>query len=87
MTLSRRGLGCSSTELGSGHIRSSVSVKKAPRVLFQTKRIAETDWLIEATIRGSDIRIISGLTSKADADDWMNGELKVSWLRSQGYAK
>jgi hypothetical protein len=64
-----------------------VPVKKAPRIVFQTKRITETDWLIEASIPGSDIRIIDGLTSKGDADDWMNGERKVSWLRSQGYAK
>jgi hypothetical protein len=62
-------------------------VKKAPRIVFQTKRITETDWLIEASIPGSDIRIIGGLTSKADADDWMNSERKVSWLRSQGHAK
>jgi hypothetical protein len=58
-------------------------VKKAPRIVFQTKRITETDWLIEASIPGSDIRIIDGLTSKGDADDWMNGERKVSWLRSK----
>jgi hypothetical protein len=62
-------------------------MKKSPRVTFQTKRIAETDWQIEASIPGSEIRIIHGLTSKADADDWMNGDRKVAWLRSQGYAK
>ena len=42
---------------------------------------------IEASIPGSEIRIISGLTSKADVDDWMGGNRKIAWLRSQGYAK
>jgi hypothetical protein len=62
-------------------------MKKAPRVIFQIRRNTETDWLIEASIPESDTRIIGGFTSKADADDWMSGERKVSWLRSQGYAK
>jgi hypothetical protein len=67
-----------------GHI---VGMSKSPRVTFQTKRIDETDWQIEASIPGSEIRIIRGLISKADADDWMNGDRKIAWLRSQGYAK
>jgi hypothetical protein len=62
-------------------------MSKSPRVTFQTKRIDETDWQIEASIPGSEIRIIRGLISKADADDWMNGDRKIAWLRSQGYAK
>ena len=36
---------------------------------------------------GAEPRMITGLTSKADADDWMNGERRIGWLRSQGYAK
>jgi hypothetical protein len=67
-----------------GHI---IGMSKSPRVTFQTKRIDETDWQIEASIPGSEIRIIRGLISKADADDWMNGDRKIAWLRSQGYAK
>jgi hypothetical protein len=67
-----------------GHIGG---MRKSPRVVFQPKRITETDWQIEASIAGADVRIISGLTSKADVDDWMNGDRKVAWLRSQGYAK
>jgi hypothetical protein len=62
-------------------------MRKSPRVIFQPKRITETDWQIEASMPGAELRIISGLTSKADVDDWMSGNRKVAWLRSQGYAK
>jgi hypothetical protein len=62
-------------------------MSKSPRVVFKPKRITETDWQIEAAIPGAEVSIISGLTSKADADDWMSGNRKVAWLRSQGYAK
>lgn len=62
-------------------------MSKSPRVEFRPKRIAEGDWQIEAHCPGEDIRIISGLTGKADVDDWMNGDRKIAWLRSQGYAK
>jgi len=62
-------------------------MKKSPRVVFVPKRITETDWQIEASIPGSEVRIISGLASKADVDDWISGPRKVAWLRSQGYAK
>jgi hypothetical protein len=68
----------------SGYI---ADMKKSLRVVFQPKRISETDWQIEAAIPGAEIRIITGLTSKADVDDWMSGNRKVAWLRSQGYAK
>jgi hypothetical protein len=57
------------------------------KVTFKTVRISEEDWKIQADYPGSDIREIAGFTSKADADDWMNGDRKVAWLRSQGYAK
>jgi hypothetical protein len=63
------------------------AMSKSPRVTFQPKRIAEGDWQIEAHCPGEDIRYISGLTSKADMDDWMQGSRKIAWLRSQGYAK
>lgn len=62
-------------------------MSKSPRVSFQPKRITEGDWQIEAHCPGEDIRYISGLTSKADIDDWMQGSRKIAWLRSQGYAK
>jgi hypothetical protein len=57
------------------------------RVTFRTLRIADDNWTIQADYPDSEQREITGLTSKADADDWMNGDRKVAWLRSQGYAK
>jgi hypothetical protein len=57
------------------------------KVTFRTIRIADDDWKIQADYPDSEQREITGLVSKADADDWMNGDRKVAWLRSQGYAK
>jgi hypothetical protein len=62
-------------------------MSKTPRVTFNPKRIAEGEWQIEARYPGVEIRIITGLTSKADVDDWLQGSRKIAWLRSQGYAK
>jgi hypothetical protein len=62
-------------------------MSKSPRVTFSIKRIAEDDWQIEANYPGAEIRFIKGLTSKADADAWLDGSRKIAWLRSQGYAK
>ena len=58
-----------------------------PKVTFKIVRIAEANWSIQADYPGVEPRMITGLTSKADADDWMNGERRIGWLRSQGYAK
>ncbi|MBV9558140.1 MAG: hypothetical protein JO254_13805 [Pseudolabrys sp.] len=60
---------------------------KSPRVTFHPKRIAEGDWQIEARLEGHENRYITGLTSKADVDEWIQGNRKLAWLRSQGYAK
>jgi hypothetical protein len=57
------------------------------KVTFKIVRISDEDWKIQADLPGSDTREITGLTSKADADDWINGNRKIAWLRSQGYAK
>jgi hypothetical protein len=57
------------------------------KVTFKAVRIAEDSWKIQADYPGNDQREIMGLTSKADAEDWLNGPRKVAWLRSQGYAK
>lgn len=57
------------------------------KVTFKIVRIAEDDWNIVAEYPGAEPRQITGLTSKADADEWMNGERRIGWLRSQGYAK
>jgi hypothetical protein len=62
-------------------------MSKSPRVNFSTKRIAGGDWQIEAHYPGAEIRYVRGFTSKADADAWLDGERKIAWLRSQGYAK
>ncbi len=57
------------------------------KVTFKMQRIAEDDWQILAEYPGHEVRIIKGLTSKADVDDWLSGERRIDWLRSQGYAK
>ena len=57
------------------------------KVTFKIVRNAEDDWNILAELAGTEARQITGLTSKTDADDWMNGDRRISWLRSQGYAK
>jgi hypothetical protein len=62
-------------------------MSKSPRVIFHPKRIAEGDWQIEAHCPGAEIRYVSGFKSKAEIDEWLAGEGKIKWLRSQGYAK
>jgi hypothetical protein len=49
--------------------------------------IAEDDWQIIAQYPDTDDRVIKGLKSKAEVDDWLNGTRRIDWLRSQGYAK
>jgi hypothetical protein len=56
-------------------------------VTFRTVRVAEGDWKILADYPDIEQREITGFASKADADAWINGERKIAWLRSQGYAK
>ena len=60
---------------------------KSPRVTFKMERLSEGDWQIQAHCPGAEIRYIKGLTSKADVDEWLAGERRIAWLRSQGYAK
>lgn len=57
------------------------------KVTFKIIRNAEDDWSILAEYPGAEPRYITGLKSKADADDWINGDRRIGWLRSQGYAK
>ena len=57
------------------------------KVSFKIVRLAEDNWNILAECAGAEPCQITGLNSKADADDWMNGERRIAWLRSQGYAK
>ena len=60
---------------------------KSPRVTFKIIRIAEGEWHIAAECPGVETVVIKGFTSKADIDDWMSGNRRLAWLRSQGYAK
>ena len=48
------------------------------KVTFKTVRIADDDWNIVAEYPGADPREITGLKSKADVDDWMNGDRRVA---------
>ena len=57
------------------------------KVTFKPVRNSEEDWSIVAEYPDADPREIPGLKSKADVDDWINGDRRVAWLRSQGYAK
>ncbi|WP_247380027.1 hypothetical protein [Bradyrhizobium sp. CSA207] len=54
---------------------------------FKTVRLSDSDWKILADYPDAEQREITGFASKADADDWINGDRKIAWLRSQGYAK
>lgn len=49
----------------------------ACRVVFKPQRIAEGEWQIEAHYPGAEVRYIKGTTSKADADDWLQGSRKI----------
>jgi hypothetical protein len=57
------------------------------KVTFRIVRQAEDDWKILAEYPTVPVREITGLKSKADAQDWVNGDGRIAWLRSQGYAK
>jgi hypothetical protein len=57
------------------------------RVAFKIVRIAADDWQIVAEFPGAEDRVIKGLKSKAEVDEWLNGRNRLDWLRSQGYAK
>ena len=57
------------------------------KVTFRPIRISDDDWTIVADYPGTEPREIAGFKSKADIDDWMNGERRIAWLRAQGYAK
>lgn len=62
-------------------------MSKKLRVIFNPKRVAEGDWHIEAHCSDEDVRLIKGLASHEEARQWIDGERKIGWLRSQGLAK
>jgi hypothetical protein len=57
------------------------------KVHFRPNRISEGEWQVIAVLEGHEDRHINGLISRDDCYDWINGDRKVAWLRSQGYAK
>jgi hypothetical protein len=58
-----------------------------PKVTFKPVRIAEDDWNILAEYPGIEPVRIKGFKTKTEIDEWMNGDRRIAWLRSQGYAK
>jgi hypothetical protein len=62
-------------------------MSKSPRVVFTLDRIAEGDWQISASRPGTETHYIKGFTTKAEVDEWLQGDRRISWLRAQGYAK
>ena len=67
--------------------RLFADMRKSPRVSFKMLRIAEDDWQIVAECPGTETKYINGLKSKAEVDEWLAGDSRIDWLRSQGYAK
>ena len=57
------------------------------KVSFKPVRIAENDWNILAEFPGVEPVHITGFKNKTEIDEWMNGDRRIAWLRSQGYAK
>jgi hypothetical protein len=62
-------------------------MSKSPRVVFKMQRIAEDNWQILAECPGTETKYIKGLKSKAEVDEWLEGNRRIDWLRAQGYAK
>jgi hypothetical protein len=65
----------------------AISVMAKAKVSFKPVRIAEGDWNILAECPGVEPVHITGFKSKTEMDEWMNGDRRIAWLRSQGYAK
>jgi hypothetical protein len=57
------------------------------KVTFKTVRIAEAEWSILAEYSGIAPVHVEGFKSKTEIDEWINGEGRIAWLRSHGYAK
>jgi hypothetical protein len=57
------------------------------KVIFKPLRKSDDEWAIIAEYQGVEPVEITGFKSKTEIDEWMNGERRISWLRSQGYAK
>jgi hypothetical protein len=57
------------------------------KVTFKPGRIAKGDWNILAECPGREPITITGFKNKIEIDEWTNGDRRLAWLRSQGYAK
>ena len=57
------------------------------RVTFSMKRIAPDEWQIIVKSPEVEDRFVKGLKSKEDCEDWLSGDRKIDWLRSQDLAK
>lgn len=57
------------------------------KVTFKPVRIDEGNWNILAEYPDRDPVQITGFKSKTEIDEWMNGDRRIAWLRSQGFAK
>jgi hypothetical protein len=57
------------------------------KVTFRPIRKSDDDWAIIADYPSAEPREIPGFKSKTDIDEWMSGDRRIAWLRSQGYAK
>ena len=57
------------------------------RVDFSMKRLTPDEWQIVAKCPGVEDRFVKSFKSKEDCDDWLSGNRKIDWLRSQGLAK
>ena len=55
-------------------------MSKSPRVTFRPERIAEGDWQIQAHYPDVDIRYIPGFKSKAEIDEWLNGDGSLAFI-------
>jgi hypothetical protein len=57
------------------------------KVIFKPVRIAEDDCNILAECPGAEPVQITGFKCRTEIDEWMNGDRRIAWLRSRGYAK
>ena len=78
---------CASQRTFNFHPIAYIEGMAKAKVTFKPIRIADDNWTIQADYPGTDPREITGFSSKSEIDEWMNGDRRIAWLRSQGYAK
>jgi hypothetical protein len=74
-----------------GLIYSRIMIIENPmakaKVTFKPMGVTEGEWNILAELPGRQPIEITGFKSKTEIDEWINGDRRIAWLRSQGYAK